>query len=94
MTGYHYLDGYTAGTNLGPTHGVRFEMNNEFWNYGNGYTVFWLPIQSKFNRYAPARCTDLRRLPYWRCRSRVRVARRPSFFAAGQAFEAFAARLG
>ena len=52
--GYHYRDGFTAGTILGPTHGVRFEYNNEWWNTGNRNTHFFLPVQANFSAYSSA----------------------------------------
>ena len=89
MTGYHYLDGYTAGTNLGPTHGVRFELNNEFWNSGNTYTCNWLPIQAKFNRYAPTGAPTYG--GFLTGGVDLGSATPTEVFAAAQAFEAFAA---
>ena len=64
-------------------------MNNEFWNYGNGYTVFWLPIQSKFNRYAPAGAPTYG--GFLTGGVDLGSAAATEFFTAGQAFEAFAA---
>ena len=53
MSGFHYSNGFTIGQNLGPTHGVRFEWANEWWNTGNPFTHFFLQVQAKFPSYAP-----------------------------------------
>ena len=50
-SGFHFSNGQKCGTNLGPTHGVRFEFNNEWWNSGNPNTHFFLGVQSKFSAY-------------------------------------------
>ena len=88
-TGFHYASGFTAGTTLGPTHGVRFEFNNEFWNGGNTFTSNFLSVQANFSAYAPSGAPIYG--GYTTAGASLGSAEAAELFSCAQAFDAFKA---